>query len=101
MEGWKEGEHCTEAFESCVSETLAPSQHSQPMCNILPHAAPTDVLQQPEAIWSHCGRPLAFLFSIQPENTPPFPLHRLRFPLKPAGEMWMQTEGSFPSEESI
>lgn len=38
--GWKEGEHCTEAFESCVSETLAPSQHSQPMCNILPHAAP-------------------------------------------------------------
>lgn len=41
---WKEGEHCTEAFESCVSETLAPSQHSQPMCNILPPRCPADIL---------------------------------------------------------
>lgn len=51
MEGWKEGEHCTEAFESCVSETLAPSQHSQPMCNILPHAAPLTY----SAVRAHMG----------------------------------------------
>lgn len=34
------GGHCTEAFQNCVSETLAPSQHSQPVCNIPPPAPP-------------------------------------------------------------
>lgn len=35
-----QGGHCTEAFQNCVSETLAPSQHSQPVCNIPPPAPP-------------------------------------------------------------
>lgn len=79
MGGWKEGRHCTEAFQSCVSETLAPSQHSQPMCNILPPLLPCWHTQQPQPIWFHSGSLLAFIFKVQATTPPPAHQFGLRF----------------------